>query len=190
MAVAGKPSRSRAPHTGAAHKPVARGNAAAPKLGSCLVCGQEVSRPSATLCLTCLRKNEKARRPKFPGGARTEHGTRVARAVVCVRCGKEDHVAFKPREAEKVMCRKCTEEAVGLDEHGDPTRARVVDITCPQCGRATRVPIMPPRFDQDGKEIPVVCRDCLLGIEVNASSRDASEVRRPGILLKRKKKEA
>jgi hypothetical protein len=196
-----KPSKdSPRPSSGARPRPAgARGPKKEPRSGPraaptpggpCVVCGEPTTQPGAQMCLSCIRKSEKARRPRFEGGARTEHGTRVARAVVCVRCGKEDHVAFKPREADKVMCRACTLEVAGRDEHGDIKKPGFVDIRCSQCGRMTRLlmsVIKKPRKDADGKPMPPVCGDCFMGIEVNKSNKAATaERRRPGVLLKRR----
>ena len=41
---------------------------------------------------------------------RTAHGTRVARAITCVRCGARDTLHFIPRHEERALCRKCAAE--------------------------------------------------------------------------------
>jgi hypothetical protein len=138
----------------------------------------------------CIKKTEKPRRPTFPGGARTEHGTRVARAVTCVRCGKEDYLAFKPREAEKHMCRDCTLEVVGLDEHGLPKQDPLVEIVCPQCGRTARVLRSVVENPRRKPEDPVVCADCARGIHSKQGDKTLTgERRRSGVILKRRKAE-
>ncbi|MBI5494898.1 MAG: hypothetical protein HY904_07700 [Deltaproteobacteria bacterium] len=168
--------------------PPRRGRPPSEPLGNCIVCGKQVGRPKATLCLECVRKAEQSRRPRFPGGARTEHGTRVARAVTCVRCGKQDHVAFKPRDPDKVMCKACTLEVTGRDEHGDLREPGVVDITCQNCGRTDRIPRARAKklLAPDNPE-PILCSDCDHGIlSVQGDRTRTGERRRSGVILKRK----
>ena len=154
----------------------------------CLLCGSPVTHPTATLCLNCIKKSEKGRRPRFAGGARTEHGTRVARAVTCVRCGKEDHVAFRPRDAEKVMCRACTLEVVGLDEHGDPKAPALLEITCQNCGKKERMPRRRAEKLQDPHNPePILCQDCEYGIVTQQGDKlRTGERRKSGVILKRR----
>lgn len=154
----------------------------------CLVCGAATTRTDATLCLNCIRKGEKPKRPRFPGGARTEHGTRVARAVTCVRCGKEDYLAFKPKEAEKVMCRDCTLEVAGMDEHGDIKLAATLEITCQSCGKKAKLPRRKAEklMDPENPE-PILCGDCEAGIVTNRDNKVVTgERRKSGVILKRK----
>jgi hypothetical protein len=145
-----------------------------------------VGRPDATMCLNCVRRSEKARRPRFEGGARTEFGTRVAKAITCTRCGKEDYIAFKPKDPAKVMCKKCTAEVAGLDEHGDPLKKRFDEVVCDQCGRTHRIPVARKRKSPRDDD-PVLCPDCRHGIEsVQGTKTLTGERRRSGIILKRK----
>ncbi|MEW5850002.1 MAG: hypothetical protein AB2A00_14495 [Myxococcota bacterium] len=158
----------------------------------CLVCGTPVGVPGATLCLNCVKRSEKGRRPRFAGGARTEFGTRVAKSVTCVRCGKEDYLAFKPKDPAKQMCRACTLEVAGFDEHGDPAkRDPTVEFTCPRCGRVAKIRqsiLSAPREPDDD---PVVCSDCFLGIETKQGNKALTgERRKSGVILKRREKGA
>ena len=43
---------------------------------------------------------------------RTTHGTRVARAITCVRCGEKDTLHFIPRHDTTALCRKCAAETL------------------------------------------------------------------------------
>ncbi len=95
------------------------------------------SRPADELLDGSAKQSEKAGRehPKV----RTEHGTRVARSITCVRCGADDTLHFIPRHEARALCRKCaaatldvadtdagilppnSEERPGNDEpHGPP----------------------------------------------------------------------
>lgn len=140
------------------------------------------------MCLSCVKKAEKSRRPRFPGGARTEFGTRVAKAITCVRCGKEDYLAFKPKDPDKVMCKACTLEVAGRDEHGDLVQDKLMDITCQHCGKQARIPRRkPPKPGEEDVE-PILCQDCFLGIETRQGNRTLTgERRKSGVILKRNK---
>jgi len=152
-----------------------------------VVCGTPVSRAGATMCLGCIQKTEKGRRPRFPGGARTEFGTRVAKAITCVRCGKQDYLAFKPKDPDKVMCKDCTLEVVGLNEHGDPVQDPLMEIVCQQCGKESRIPRRkPPKPGEEDVE-PILCSDCFMGIETRQGNKSVTgERRKSGVILKRK----
>src|SRR5262245_6321315 len=56
--------------------------------------------------------------PKFVGGPRNEHGTRVARRVTCARCGTSDHVPYVPKNPANALCRNCAAEVLKTFESG------------------------------------------------------------------------
>ncbi|MEM7676356.1 MAG: hypothetical protein AAF449_10175, partial [Myxococcota bacterium] len=45
---------------------------------------------------------------------RTEHGTRVARAITCIRCNSKDILHFIPRHGANALCRKCAAETLEI----------------------------------------------------------------------------
>lgn len=57
--------------------------------------------------------------PRAVPRVRNEHGTRVAKQIVCSRCGSKDSLHFIPRKQEQLLCRKCAAELLGVgDEEG------------------------------------------------------------------------
>jgi CxxC-x17-CxxC domain-containing protein len=112
----------------------------------------------------------KAPAPKPVRKVRTEHGTRVARAVVCSACGKRDTIHFAPKDPAKVLCRRCAADLLGV---GDPDTevGSLHPFTCASCGRS----------GMTQKRIPVaqefLCKDCLLGIESKQGTRTREATR-------------
>lgn len=99
---------------------------------------------------------------------RSPHGTRVARAIVCSRCGADDRVHFAPRDASRALCRKCAAEVLGVEDPDAGIRKERV-LTCTECGKEERT-----SYD---KEAPFVCRDCAQGIWTQQGDRSKTAER-------------
>ncbi len=93
---------------------------------------------------------------------RTPHGTRVARAIVCTSCGKKDTVQFAPRDLERVLCRRCAADVLGVVDRDAGIRPEKA-MTCSDCGR---VEMANWRGDD-----PFLCKDCRQGIYSNQQTR-------------------
>ncbi len=126
--------------------------------------------------------------PSRVGGARNEHGTRVARRVVCTRCGAHDHVQWVEQDNSTALCKVCAEELLGVLELGRREKQKTRDEICNLCG----IPFaMPDHVEDDGDPL---CGNCLRGfmawqgtidrtfkerqLEVSSSVRPGLRVRR------------
>ena len=92
---------------------------------------------------------------------RSEHGTRVARSIVCSQCGAKDTIHFSPKDPKRALCRKCAADLLGVEDP-DTRVGSQVTFVCAQCGRTGTT--------QDklrAKEPGYLCVDCLRGIESN-----------------------
>lgn len=96
---------------------------------------------------------------------RSPHGTRVARAIVCSRCGAKDTVHFAPRDTARAMCRRCAADVLGVEDADAGIRKERV-LTCTECGKEERTSY--------AKEAPFVCRDCAQGIWTRQGDRSKS----------------
>ena len=90
---------------------------------------------------------------------RNEHGTRVARRIVCKACGGNDTLAFAPRDAADTLCRKCAFETLGVRDAEDSTLQQDL-VPCRECGYAVKSQYPDP-----------LCRNCKNGIEVSRTDR-------------------
>lgn len=115
--------------------------------------------------------------PKFVGGARNEHGTRVARRITCTRCGLVDHVAYSPRDATKALCRKCAKEVLEIYEAGVRVRVATRSTVCNLCGTPFDLPVT---AEDDGDPL---CKSCLLGFTSWQGSVDTPFNERQGAVL-------
>ncbi len=108
---------------------------------------------------------------KTPGAVRkvrSKHGTRVARAITCARCGERDTVAFAPRDPDRALCRRCAADQLGIED----VEAGIVverDLTCTECGKEERTSY--------AKEEPFLCKDCARGIWTKQQDRSKSAER-------------
>ena len=129
--------------------------------------------------------------PRFVGGARNEHGTRVARRVTCTRCGNVDHVAYAPKDSTKALCRTCAMQVLETYESGVKVRMPTRRTTCNLCG----VPFdLPVAAEDDGDPL---CKNCLLGFTTWQGSVDRTfeertntviEARPSGTVVRKTKK--
>jgi hypothetical protein len=112
---------------------------------------------------------------------RTEHGTRVARAIVCASCGARDTIHFAPKDPAKVLCRRCAADLLGVDDP-DTEVGSLHPFTCASCGREgmTRV-----RMEAGGRDF--LCKDCLLGIESKQKTRATRATRLSNRVLRVRK---
>lgn len=106
--------------------------------------------------------------PKAMRKVRTAHGTRVARAIVCSACGKDDTVPFSPRKSTQVLCRRCAAEYLGVPDEESGIRIERV-LTCTECGKEERTSYV--------GDDPFQCKDCLLGIWTKQQDRTKSAER-------------
>jgi hypothetical protein len=102
----------------------------------------------------------------FVGGARNEHGTRVARRVACGRCGSEDHVPYVPKDQSRALCRNCAAEVLKAFEVGTKAPTEMRDEKCNLCG----VPFQIPAFVKDDGD--PLCPSCLRGFTTWSGSID------------------
>lgn len=101
--------------------------------------------------------------PKTVRRVRTEHGTRVARAIVCSACGAEDRVHFAPRDAAQALCRKCAAQLLGVVDEASNTRPERT-LTCSECGKEELT-----TWNRD--DAPFQCKDCVQGIWTKQQDR-------------------
>lgn len=123
------------------------------------------------------------------GGKRNEFGTRIARRVDCVRCGRSDHVAYVPREMGRALCRACAAEVARTVEFGVKARVPTRDVPCNLCGITFALPVT---AEDDGD---LLCPSCLKGwttwqgsLETPHEERGMAELenRRSGTKLRRR----
>lgn len=104
--------------------------------------------------------------PRFVGGARNEHGTRVARRVTCAQCGAVDHVAYAPKDASKALCRSCAMKVLEIYDAGVKVRMPTKPAVCNLCGAPFALPVA---AEDDGDPL---CKNCLLGFTTWQGSVD------------------
>ncbi len=123
------------------------------------------------------------------GGARNEHGTRIARRIECSRCHKEDHVPFVPKDATKALCRDCAAQVLHTYEEGVKVRMPTKSTVCNLCGTPFPMPIS---AIDDGDPL---CPNCLMGFTTWRGSVDVPfterakqtlEPRRSGTVLRKR----
>ena len=115
--------------------------------------------------------------PTFVGGARNEHGTRVARRVACGRCGSDDHVPYVPKDQSRALCRACAAEVLKAFEIGTKVPTEMRDERCNLCG----VPFQIPKFVKDDGD--PLCQSCLRGFTTWSGSIDTPWQERQGRVL-------
>ncbi len=113
----------------------------------------------------------------YVGGARNEHGTRIARRIVCTRCGAEDHVPFVPRNETRAMCRACAALLLRAYEVGTRAPVETRAETCNLCGSPFRIPLS---VKDDGDPL---CPNCLRGFMTWSGSIDTPFVERQGRVI-------
>ncbi|MCP4502346.1 MAG: hypothetical protein GY822_20515 [Deltaproteobacteria bacterium] len=127
--------------------------------------------------------------PTRVGGERNDHGTRVARRVICNRCQAVDHVSYLDKDKDFALCRTCAEEMMNVFEVGRKKRMATREVDCNLCG----VPFgLPVTAEDDGDPL---CDNCLkewmgwqgsLDMTYDERNENALEKTRPGIALRRK----
>src|SRR5688572_3549579 len=113
-----------------------------------------------------------------PRKIRSEHGTRVARSIVCRSCGAKDTIHFAPKEPARALCRKCAAEFLGIE---DEEASIVADrkLTCVECGKSEQTKWESPDTFK--------CQDCLIGIHTKQGSKSKSADRvKKGVLRKKR----
>jgi hypothetical protein len=127
--------------------------------------------------------------PRQVGGARNEHGTRIARRIACTRCGKVDHIARPPRDLTRALCRACATEVLMVFEETARLRPTMKDARCILCDTPFQLPAHIAVDD-------ALCPDCLRGfsswqgaLETDFEERREAEPRRTGVRLRRPKAE-
>src|SRR5687767_10999569 len=113
-----------------------------------------------------------------PRKIRSEHGTRVARSIVCRNCGAKDRIDFAPKDPERALCRRCAAELIGVE---DPEASIVAKrkLTCIECRK-----IEETTWDE---EETFRCKDCLRGIHTQQGdkAKRADRVKK-GVLRKKR----
>lgn len=129
--------------------------------------------------------------PKYVGGPRNEHGTRIARRVTCARCGTSDHVPYVPKDPARALCRTCAAEVLKTYEAGVKVRMPTRTVACNLCGTPFQLPIT---AEDDGDPL---CPSCLKGFTTWQGSVDVPfevrsdvvvEERLSGALVRKRKK--
>ena len=110
-----------------------------------------------------------AQPPNSVRKVKNEHGTRVARAITCARCGAKDTVSFAPRNADRTLCRKCAAEVLGVSDEDAGIRPERV-LTCIECKKEERTTFT-------GEADTFKCRDCARGIWTQQKDRGKSAER-------------
>ena len=90
-----------------------------------------------------------------PRKIRSEHGTRVARTIVCRNCGASDTLHFAPKDPARALCRKCAAEMLGIEDE-DASIVAQRKLTCIQCGKLEETRIEHAES--------FLCHDCFRGI--------------------------
>lgn len=130
--------------------------------------------------------------PRFVGGPRNEHGTRIARRVTCGRCGTADHVPYVPKDPSKALCSACAIEVLKTYDSGVKVRMPTKTTPCNLCGVPFALPIT---ADDDGDPL---CPSCLRGftswqgsVDVPFGERQGAvvEERLSGALVRKRKKD-
>lgn len=106
--------------------------------------------------------------PKVVRKVRTDFGTRVARAILCSACGKDDTVHFAPRTPAAALCRRCAADILGIPDEDAGIRIER-ELTCVDCGKQEKT-----SFDKEG---PYQCKDCFMGIWTKQKDRTKSAER-------------
>ena len=106
--------------------------------------------------------------PKFVGGPRNEHGTRIARRVTCTKCGTSDHVPYVPKNPANALCRNCAAEVLKTFEAGTKAPMELKAAVCSLCGTPFQLPSTVV-FEKD--QLPL-CRSCLRGFATWQGSKD------------------
>jgi CxxC-x17-CxxC domain-containing protein len=109
--------------------------------------------------------------PRVARKVRSEHGTRVARQIVCSSCGAKDTIHFAPKDPKRVLCRKCAADLLGIEDP-DTRVGSNVSFKCAQCGRAGTT--QDKRKAESGD---YVCNDCMRGIESRQENKTKTAVR-------------
>jgi ribosomal protein S14 len=132
--------------------------------------------------------------PKFVGGPRNEHGTRVARRVTCQKCGTSDHVPYVPKNPANALCRNCAAEVLKTFEAGTKAPMEMKPAVCSLCGTPFQLPSTVV-FEKD--QLPL-CRSCLRGFATWQGSKDVPfeergqtvvEERLSGALVRKRKRD-
>ena len=139
----------------------------------CATCGAACKVPfkpregRPVLCKRCFEAAPKeagaetASRPKAetapPRPAFPQHTVKVALAITCVRCGKDETVTHAPKKRERAMCRACCMEVFGPGWEGWKRDANppMMEQTCRSCGAHFEV--------RPSDDPPLLCRSCFTG---------------------------
>ncbi len=137
------------------------------------------------------RKSAEPDGPKYVGGARNAHGTRIAKRITCTRCGLVDHVPYVPRDPQKALCRACAVLVLETYEAGTKVRMPTRPSVCNLCGTPFQIPVVVP---DDGDPL---CKNCLMGFTTWQGGVDTPfakraevtvEVRLSGTLVRKPKR--
>ena len=81
----------------------------------CVICSDEGLDRNEAVCTSCVeRYGRAAHKRKRDQSPRNVHDTRVATAIVCCHCGKDDRLPFVPRNKSQAMCRDCAAEHLDI----------------------------------------------------------------------------
>jgi hypothetical protein len=113
-----------------------------------------------------------------PRKIRSEHGTRVARSIVCRNCGATDRIDFAPKETARALCRKCAAELLGVEDP-EANIFKKSKLTCIECGDVHETTWDEPETFR--------CKDCLAGIHTKQGDKSKGAARvKKGVLKKKR----
>lgn len=92
----------------------------------------------------------------------------MARSIICSECKATDTLAFIPRRMERVLCRACAAQLLGVVDPEAGIYAEQV-LECTECHRTEQT-----RYSG---EAPFVCKDCRRGIVSQQQDRTRSAER-------------
>ncbi|MES2504022.1 MAG: hypothetical protein V4534_04005 [Myxococcota bacterium] len=118
--------------------------------------------------------------PLLVGGSRNQHGTRIARKVVCQKCGRADHINSRPSKTSGTYCRECATQVMGALEVGKRAPRVMRTHKCSNCQQDFELPAaMEPKKD-------CTCGNCLKGFETWRGSASMSVEDRESMVLEKR----
>lgn len=94
-------------------------------MSDCIICTGPIENDRAQVCETCITLYTAPQAPsKRVRRHRNPEGTQVATSIRCTNCGAQDRVPWRPHSLDRILCRPCAAEIIGVYA---PGVARPVD---------------------------------------------------------------
>ena len=82
---------------------------------NCIICSAPLETAEAQICSTCIDVYTSPQAPsKRARRQRNAHGTQVGTSIRCTRCGAQDQVPWRPHSLDRILCRGCAAEVIGV----------------------------------------------------------------------------